>query len=78
MQVETRLKEDILSEVRETGGRMLLHHEEYSMASNQSQVIGYWEYIQPEGVKTSAEIYAAQERDALPSNVDAIHSCKDE
>uniref|UniRef100_M4FCR7 FBD domain-containing protein n=1 Tax=Brassica campestris TaxID=3711 RepID=M4FCR7_BRACM len=76
--VETRLKEDILSEVRETGGRMLLHHEEYSMASNQSQVIGYWEYIQPEGVKTSAEIYAAQERDALPSNVDAIHSCKDE
>ncbi|KAH0902920.1 hypothetical protein HID58_042423 [Brassica napus] len=76
--VETRLKEDILSEVRETGGRMLLHREEYSTASNQSQVIGYWEYIQPEDVKTSAEIYAAQERDALASNVDAIHSCKDD
>ncbi|CAN6988880.1 unnamed protein product, partial [Brassica rapa subsp. trilocularis] len=76
--VETRLKEDILSEVRETGGRMLLHREEYSTASNQSQVIGYWEYIQPEDVKTSAEIYAAQERDALASNVDAIHGCKDE
>ncbi|CAF2151337.1 unnamed protein product [Brassica napus] len=76
--VETWLKEDILSEVRETGGRMLLHREEYSTASNQSQVIGYWEYIQPEDVKTSAEIYAAQERDALASNVDAIHGCKDE
>ncbi|KAF8095831.1 hypothetical protein N665_0321s0011 [Sinapis alba] len=52
---------------------MLLHREEYSPASNQSQVVGYWEYIQPEDVKTSAEVYAAQ-----ASNVDAIHNCKDD
>ena len=92
--IETRLKEDILSEVRETGGRMLLHREEYSPASNESRVIGYWENIQPENVKTPAEVYAAlkdesynisyrripltRERDALASDVDAIQYCKDE
>ncbi|CAN8267845.1 unnamed protein product [Cochlearia groenlandica] len=92
--IETRLKEDILAEVRETGGRMLLHREEYSPASNQSRVIGYWENIQPDNVKTPAEVYAAlekedynisyrripltRERDALASDVDAIQYCKDD
>lgn len=92
--IETRLKEDILSEVRETGGRMLLHREEYSPASNESRVIGYWENIQPENVKTPAEVYAAlkdenynisyrripltRERDALASDLDAIQYCKDD
>ncbi|CAA7030575.1 unnamed protein product [Microthlaspi erraticum] len=92
--IETRLKEDILSEVRETGGRMLLHREEYSPASNESRVIGYWENIQPDNVKTPAEVYAAlknenynisyrripltRERDALASDVDAIQYCKDD
>ncbi|XP_010523868.1 PREDICTED: paladin-like isoform X2 [Tarenaya hassleriana] len=92
--MEARLKEDILSEVKETGGRMLLHREEYSPASNQSRVIGYWENIFPDNVKTPSEVYAAlkdegynisyqripltREREALASDVDAIQYCKDD
>ncbi|BBG98528.1 hypothetical protein Prudu_007949 [Prunus dulcis] len=57
--MEARLKEDILSEVRRSGGRMLLHREEYSPALNQSSVIGYLENIFADDVKTPAEVYAA-------------------
>ncbi|KAL5792093.1 hypothetical protein ACOSP7_000687 [Xanthoceras sorbifolium] len=92
--MEARLKEDILSEVRQSGGRMLLHREEYNPASNQSNVIGYWENIFADDVKTPAEVYAAledegynityrripltREREALASDVDAIQYCKDD
>ncbi|XP_059625500.1 uncharacterized protein LOC132268723 isoform X2 [Cornus florida] len=92
--MEARLKEDIISEVRQSGGRMLLHREEYSPASNQSSVIGYWENIFVDDVKTPAEVYAAlkddgynidyrripltREREALGSDVDAIQYCKDD
>ncbi|EEF47124.1 conserved hypothetical protein [Ricinus communis] len=92
--MEARLKEDIVSEVRESGGRMLLHREEYNPATNQSSVIGYWENIFANDVKTPAEVYAAlkdegydmtyrripltRERDALASDVDAIQYCKDD
>ena len=92
--MEARLKEDILSEVRCSGGRMLLHREECSPALNQSSVIGYWENILADDVKTPAEVYAAlkdegynityrripltREREALASDVDAIQYCKDE
>jgi hypothetical protein len=92
--MEARLKEDILSEVRKSGGRMLLHREESSPALNQSHVIGYWENILADDVKTPAEVYAAlkdegynimyrripltREREALASDVDAIQCCKDE
>lgn len=92
--METRLKEDILTEVRQSGGRMLLHREEYNPASNQSSVVGYWENIFADDVKTPAEVYAAlqdegynityrripltRERDALASDIDAIQYCKDE
>ncbi|XP_065859945.1 uncharacterized protein [Euphorbia lathyris] len=92
--MEARLKEDIISEVRESGGRMLLHREEYNPATNQSCVIGYWENIFVDDVKTPAEVYAAlkdegyvitykripltREREALASDVDAIQYCKDE
>ncbi|KAL2935177.1 Paladin [Bienertia sinuspersici] len=87
-QMEARLKEDILSEVTRTGGRMLLHREEYSPTLNQSSIVGYWENIFTEDVKTPAEVYAAlrdegydityrripltREREALSSDVDAI------
>lgn len=92
--MEARLKEDIVSEVRESGGRMLLHREEYNPATNQSSVIGYWENIFADDMKTPAEVYAAlrdegydityrripltREREALASDVDAIQYCADE
>ncbi|KAK4573001.1 hypothetical protein RGQ29_031107 [Quercus rubra] len=92
--MEERLKEDILSEVRHSGGRMLLHREEHSPTLNQASVVGYWENILADDVKTPAEVYAAlkdegynityrripltREREALASDVDAIQYCKDE
>lgn len=92
--MEARLKEDILSEVRQSGGRMLLHREEYSPALDQSSVLGYWENICADDVKTPAEVYASlrddgynivcrripltREREALASDVDAIQYCIDE
>ncbi|XP_043804477.1 paladin isoform X2 [Manihot esculenta] len=92
--MEARLKEDIVSEVRESGGRMLLHREEYNPATNQSSVIGYWENIFADDMKTPAEVYAAlrdegydityrripltREREALASDVDAIQYCADD
>lgn len=92
--MEARLKEDIISEIRQSGGRMLLHREEYNPASKQASVIGYWENISADDVKTPAEVYAAlkdegyhityrripltREREALASDLDAIQYCKDE
>ncbi|CAL5352134.1 unnamed protein product [Camellia sinensis] len=92
--MEARLKEDIISEVKQSGGRMLLHREEFSPASNQASVIGYWENIFVDDLKTPAEVYAAlkdegysieyrripltRERDALASDVDAIQYCRDD
>ncbi|KAK4271119.1 hypothetical protein QN277_019857 [Acacia crassicarpa] len=91
--MEARLKEDILAEVRKSGGRMLLHREEYNPSTNQSGVVGYWENILADDVKTPAEVYSGlkdegydivyrripltRERDALASDVDAIQCCKD-
>ncbi|XP_044502953.1 paladin-like isoform X2 [Mangifera indica] len=92
--MEARLKEDVLSEIRLSGGRMLLHREEYNPALNQSSVIGYWESIFVDDVKTPAEVYTAlkddgyniayrripltRERDALASDVDAIQYCRND
>ncbi|KAJ7005436.1 paladin-like protein [Populus alba x Populus x berolinensis] len=92
--MEARLKEDIVSEIRRSGGRFLLHREEYDPATNQSCIIGYWENISADDVKTPAEVYAglkdegydmtyrriplASEREALASDVDAIQYCKDD
>ncbi|KAL3531572.1 hypothetical protein ACH5RR_010894 [Cinchona calisaya] len=92
--MEVRLKEDIISEIRHSGGRMLLHREEYSPASNQVSVIGYWENIFADDVKTPAEVYTAlknegyyiayrripltREREALACDIDAIQYCKDD
>ncbi|KAI4349837.1 hypothetical protein L6164_010386 [Bauhinia variegata] len=92
--MEARLKEDILSEVRQSGGRMLLHREEYNPSTNQTSVVGYWENISVDDVRTTVEVYSSliaeghnivyrripltRERDALASDVDAIQYCKDE
>lgn len=92
--MEERLKEDIISEIRKSGGRMLLHREEYNPALKQTSVIGYWENIFVDDVKTPAEVYAAlkhekyniayqrtpltREREALASDVDSIQYCMDE
>ncbi|KAM7276899.1 hypothetical protein ACFE04_018765 [Oxalis oulophora] len=91
--MEARLKEDILAELTESGGRMLLHREEYNPASNLSTVVGYWENISADAVRTPAEVYATlkdkgydityrripltREREPLASDVDAIQYCKD-
>ncbi|XP_076959622.1 uncharacterized protein LOC143635749 [Bidens hawaiensis] len=91
--MEARLKEDIISEIKKCGGRMLLHREEYNPTLNQASVVGYWENIFIEDVKTPTEVYSAlsnegydmvykripltRERDALPSDVDAIQNCMD-
>ncbi|XP_052174922.1 uncharacterized protein LOC127789885 isoform X2 [Diospyros lotus] len=92
--LEARLREDIICEVKQSGGRMLLHREEYSPASNQAIVIGYWENVFVDDVKTPAEVYAAlkdegynieykripltKEREALASDLDAIQYRKDD
>lgn len=92
--MEARLKEDILAEIRQSGGRMLLHREEYNPSTNQSAVVGYWEKIQADDVKTPAEVYSllkddgydivyrriplTRERDALASDIDAIQYCQDD
>lgn len=91
--MEARLKEDIISEIKKCGGRMLLHREEYNPTLNQASVVGYWENIFIEDVKTPTEVYSAlsnegydmvykripltREREALPSDVDAIQNCMD-
>lgn len=92
--MEDRLKKDIISEVRRSGGRMLLHREEYNPALNQVSIIGYWENIFVDDVKTSSEVYASlkndgfnityrripltREREALTSDVDAVQYCMDQ
>lgn len=47
--METSLKEDIISEIRQSGGRMLLHQEEYNCTLHQA-------------IKSS-EVYASLEDD---------------
>lgn len=92
--LEARLKDDIQCEIRQSGGRMLLHREEFNPTSNQVSIIGYWENIFVDDVKTPAEVYASlkyegydityrripltREKDALSSDIDAIQYCKDE
>lgn len=85
------MKEDIISEVSQSRGQMLLHREVINTASNQSSVIGYWENISVDNVKTPSEVFAdlkeegfnieyrriplTREREAVASDIDAIHSC---
>uniref|UniRef100_A0A7I4E3I3 Paladin n=1 Tax=Physcomitrium patens TaxID=3218 RepID=A0A7I4E3I3_PHYPA len=93
-QMESRLKNDIIAEAERTGGRMLLHKEEYNPITGHSDIIGYWEVISAEDVQTPAEVYAGlrqegynvdyqrvpltRERAALASDVDVIHQRLDE
>ncbi|ERN03230.1 hypothetical protein AMTR_s00003p00177190 [Amborella trichopoda] len=86
--MEARLKEDILAEVTQSVGKMLLHREEFNPVSNESNIIGYWENISVDDVKTPAEVYTAlrnegynidyrripltREREALATDIDAI------
>ncbi|KAF3776226.1 hypothetical protein EJ110_NYTH48790 [Nymphaea thermarum] len=91
--MEVRLKDDIITEITQSGGRMLLHCEELNQSSKHPNVIGYWENVLLDDVKTPAEVYAAlsyegynikyrripltREREALAADVDAIQSCLD-
>lgn len=91
--MEARMKDDILSEIKQSGGRILLHREEFNPVSEHSTVIGYWENVPEDGVKTPAEVYnnlkdegyncqyrripLTREREALARDVEAIQRCKD-
>lgn len=73
---------------------MLLHREDFNPVTNQSDIIGYWESLIPEDVKTPVEIYASlkaegynidydrvpltRERAPLATDVDAIQRRLDE
>lgn len=73
---------------------MLLHREEFNPALNQVSIIGYWENIFVDDVKTPSEVYASlkndgfniayrripltREREALTSDVDAVQYCMDQ
>ncbi|KAF0922499.1 hypothetical protein E2562_037404 [Oryza meyeriana var. granulata] len=86
--IEARLKEDIISEIKQQGGRLLLHQEEFNSSTSQSSVVGFWEHIGSEDVMTPAEVYSVlrdqgycinykripltREREALAADVDAI------
>lgn len=88
--METRMKEDIVAEARDSGKRVLLHREEFNPASSHSCIIGYWENVSADDVKTAAEVYSAlkeegynieyhrvpltREREALGSDIDEIQS----
>ncbi|WOL11986.1 paladin [Canna indica] len=92
--MEARMKEDIFAEVVQTGSQMLLHREDYNPVSNHISVVGYWEKISLEHVRTPAEVFAAledegyrieykripltSEREALAVDVDAMQYCRDE
>ncbi|KAL6009023.1 hypothetical protein ACLOJK_022250 [Asimina triloba] len=92
--MEARMKEDIIAEVTQSGGRMLLHREELNPVSKQTCVVGYWENISLDDVRTPTEVYASlidggynieyrripltREREALATDIDAIQSCQDE
>ncbi|XP_024527697.1 paladin isoform X2 [Selaginella moellendorffii] len=87
-QMEYRLKEDILAEMKRSGGRVVLHREECNPLTNKSDVIGYWEVLTSDDVKIPAEVYTGlaaegykidykripltRERAALAMDVDAI------
>ncbi|XP_077240412.1 metal ion-binding protein isoform X2 [Tasmannia lanceolata] len=92
--MEARMKEDISAEITQSSGRVLLHREEFDPASNNSSVIGYWENVSLDDVKTPAEVFASlkdegynieyrripltREREALAADVDAMQSFQDE
>lgn len=87
-QMEKRLKEDILSELAMSSGRILLHREEWNPVSSKSDIIGYWEAVTSDDVWTPSEVYAnlkkegycidyeriplTKEREAVAADVDAI------
>lgn len=88
--IEARLKEDIISEVKQLDGRLLLHQEEFNATTNQCSVLGYWEHIDLEDVMTPTEVYSTlrdqgycidykripltREREALAADVDSVQS----
>ncbi|KAG8062672.1 hypothetical protein GUJ93_ZPchr0003g17250 [Zizania palustris] len=92
--IEARLKEDILSEVKQHGDQLLLHQEESNSSTSQCSVVGYWKQVGLDDVMTPAEVYCAlrdqgycieykripltREREALAADVDAVQSSIDE
>ncbi|KAG0479706.1 hypothetical protein HPP92_010564 [Vanilla planifolia] len=92
--IEARMKEDIYSEAAQSNGQILLHREEVNPATNRSIVVGFWERVSVNDVKTPAEVCAAlreegynieyrripltREREASAADVDAIKYCNNE
>ncbi|XP_078444624.1 metal ion-binding protein isoform X2 [Wolffia australiana] len=57
--MERRLKEDVVAELAQRGGQMLLHRDETNPVSGRSCVVGYRETLAPDDVTTAAELFAA-------------------
>ncbi|KAG0482268.1 hypothetical protein HPP92_010352 [Vanilla planifolia] len=92
--IEARMKEDIYSEAAQSNGQILLHREEVNPATNRSIVVGFWERVSVNDVKTPAEVCAAlreegynieyrripltREREASAADVDAIKYCNND
>lgn len=88
------MKEDINSEVAQSNGQILLHQEEFNPVTNHCIIIGFWEHLLLNDLKTPAEVYAAlrdegynieyrrmpltREREPSAADVDAIRYCKNE
>lgn len=60
-QLEKRLKEDILEEASKMGGKILLHREQDcpNIDEGEPNIVGIWQFIEPEDVLTPAEVYAS-------------------
>ncbi|PKA51507.1 hypothetical protein AXF42_Ash002873 [Apostasia shenzhenica] len=90
--MESRMKEDIDSEAAQSNGQILLHREEINLVTNKCIVVGFWEHVSLNDVKTPAEVYGSlrdegfnieykripltREREASAADVDAIQYCK--
>eukprot|EP01029_Cantina_marsupialis_P007753 TRINITY_DN1879_c1_g3_i2.p1 TRINITY_DN1879_c1_g3~~TRINITY_DN1879_c1_g3_i2.p1 ORF type:complete len:1139 (-),score=419.55 TRINITY_DN1879_c1_g3_i2:173-3589(-) len=56
-EMEQRFKEDVLNEISNTGGYLLLHEE-----TNEGDVVPVWEMVSGDSVRTPADVYANARR----------------
>lgn len=60
--MEATLKEDVLREIRQSGGRMLLH-DEVETKPGVYEVVPIWEQVGEDDVMTPSELYARVEKE---------------
>ncbi|KNE59574.1 hypothetical protein AMAG_18209 [Allomyces macrogynus ATCC 38327] len=57
--MEARMKADVLAEIEEYGGRLLLHDEVVPTPGRPEMIVPVWESVAPEDVMTPRELFAA-------------------